>query len=143
VISLRSCTVRSPHLRRVSSALLLTTLSACGTEPGDPCLSVTPTVDLSGPAPVFNWTSACPLGALDVAPSDSADVSAWFVLGKPGLNSIFPPVTYGGTAQGEAVSSPVTDSLVPGRQYRITLRRTTGPGGLGLELVGQADFTAP
>jgi hypothetical protein len=133
----------SPRLGPVPIALLLATLSACGSEPGDPCTSVTPTVDLTGPAPVFNWTSTCPVASLDVAPSDSADASAWFVLGKPGLNSIFPPVTYGGAGQGEAVGSPVADSLVSGRQYRVTLRRTTGPAGIGLELVGQADFTAP
>jgi hypothetical protein len=133
----------SPRLRPVPAALLLATLSACGSEPSDPCVNITPAVDLNGPTPTFNWTSTCPVAALDVTPSDSADGSAWFVLGDPGFNSIFPPVPYGGPVQGGGVGSPVTDSLVSGRQYRVTLRRTTGPGRVGLAQVGQAEFTAP
>jgi hypothetical protein len=130
-------------LSRVCTALLLATLTACGSQPDDPCDQLTPTVNVTGPAPVFDWTSACPVAAVEVAPSDSADAFVWFVLGDPGFNSIFPPVTFGAAPQGGGVGTPITDSLVSGRQYRVTLRRTTGPANIGLSPAGGAEFTAP
>ena len=133
----------SARLRPVTAALLLAALSACGSEPDDPCMSITPTVDLTVAPPTFNWTTACAVAALEVAPSDSLEAFAWSILGQPGFNSIVPPVPYGGPAQGGGVGTPVTDSLASGRQYRVTLYRTTGPAGIGLAPVGQAEFTPP
>ena len=121
--------------------LIPAALGACGSEPSDPCVSVTPTVALDGPAPVFAWSASCPLGALDVTPAESTDVFAWFVLADPGENTILPPVTYGGEAEGAAVSSPQTDSLVSGRAYRVHLLRSVG--ALGLAFVGETEFTMP
>jgi hypothetical protein len=134
----------NPKLPRATPLLvLLAAVCACGSEPSDSCESVTPSVALDGPAPVFDWTASCSLAALEVVPADSLDHFSWFVLADPGRNAILPPVTYGGTAVGAAVGSPVTDSLASGRQYRVRLRRTTGPAGFGLGLVGEAEFTAP
>jgi hypothetical protein len=115
---------------------------ACGTDPsGDPCAAVTPTVAMEGPAPVFAWTASCPMGAIDVTPADSADVFAWFALADPGQNTILPPVTFGGAAEGASVGSPTTDSLISGRSYRVHLLRSVS--ALQLALVGEAEFTAP
>jgi hypothetical protein len=121
--------------------LMLALASGCG-EPSDPCASIEPSVTLTGPVPVFDWTSSCPAGSLEIALSDSLENFAWLVLGQPGFSTIRPPITYGAAAEGAAVATP-PDTLISGRQYRLILRRTVGPGGLGLALVGQTDFTAP
>ena len=112
-----------------------------GSEPSDPCASLGVTVERA-PDPIFDWFSTCAVAALDVTPSDSTDEFLWTVLGNPGQNSILSPVTYGIAPEGTAVMVPA-DPLIPGREYRVHLRRATGPGGLGLELVGEADFTLP
>jgi hypothetical protein len=133
---------RRSRLQRASAFLLVLAVgSACGNEP-NPCGSVSPTVTLTGPAPVFDWTSSCPAGSLEIAPSDSLGNSAWLVMGQPGFNTIQPPVTYGEPAQGAAVET-LPDTLISGRQYRLILRQSVGPGGFGLALMGQTDFTAP
>jgi hypothetical protein len=122
--------------------VLLIAFWACGAnEPSDPCPSLNVTVTRA-PDPVFDWSTTCAVGALDVTPSDSTGRFLWTVLANPGENSILSPVTYGIAPEGTAVMVPA-DPLIPGREYRVHLRRATGPGGLGLELVGEAAFTLP
>ena len=80
--------------RRFLLLMVSVTWACGGSEPSDPCASLTVTVTPRAPNPVFDWPSAC-VAALDVAPSDSADAFVWTVLANPGQNSIFSPVTYG------------------------------------------------
>jgi hypothetical protein len=130
-------------MSRLFALLFVGLASACGgNEPSDACRSLTPVVTPRAPDPVFDWSSECPAGALDVTPSDSADVLLWTVLADPGTNTIRGPATYGIAPTGTAVMTAATP-LVSGRQYRVHLRRATGPAGFGLELMGAADFTLP
>jgi hypothetical protein len=130
-------------MSRLFALLFVGLASACGgSEPSDACASLTPSVAPGAPDPVFDWSSECPAGALDVTPSDSAGVFLWTVLADPGTNAILGPVTYGIAPSGTAVMTAATP-LVSGRQYRVYIRRAAGPAGFGLELMGAADFTVP
>jgi hypothetical protein len=127
---------------RLILLLMMSVAWACGgSEPSDPCASLSVTVT-AAPDPVFGWSTACAVAALDVTPSDSTDEFLWTVLANPGQNTILGPVTYGIAPPGTAVMLPA-DPLISGRVYRVHLRRTTGPAGIGLELIGEADFTLP
>jgi hypothetical protein len=130
---------------RSSSSLILTTLMAgfvcaCGSEPSDPCSSVAVAISTASPAPVFDWTSACLAGALEVSQVDSAGTFVWWVVAAPGRNAIRAPVSYGVAPSGAALMWPASP-LVSGHQYRVLLRRAGDY--LALEQVGAAEFTAP
>lgn len=119
-------------LRRLALPLALVATLGCGSV--DPTSSLL-AIEFSGletGTPQIGWTAAAGnMTFVQLTRQDDQDEVLWR-LDTPNVDGLVPPLTYGSSADSlGAVRTGTLAPLVRGVEYRVTIRRGDGLGGVG------------
>ncbi len=117
--------------RRLAPLIALAAVTGClsTANPNDTAL-VIELSNLNTATPTFSWPAGGPMTVITLTTSADPNTILWQVQ-TPGADGIAPPIVYGDAGPTGAVRTGSLAPLVTGTEYRISIRRLDGIGGVG------------